>query len=348
MQLAPTDRLLVFAPHPDDETLAAGILIQSARACGAAVRVVFATSGDNNPWPQRWLERRWRIGAGDRARWAARRREEALAALAMLGDDISARFLGWPDQGLTDCLMDSDAPVQALVAELAAFAPTHIALPDIADLHPDHGALRVMLDLALLRHRHACTLLGYTIHGGRPGPAARVSVRGGSLEVKLSAVQAYGSQLALSRRRLLALASRAEEFAPAHLPAQGAGQVSERVFEVAWPTDWPWLRPHALLLVVAEPDRVRRLRIELPRWPRGGALPHAPPAPVSGIEYRRCGLRIALAESLAPLLSVHAKVHRKDPRLFIFDRLPWQASAALPASAKPAAGVAYGVAEQSL
>ncbi len=41
--LASTDRLLVFAPHPDDETLATGELIQTALAAGASVRVIFAT-----------------------------------------------------------------------------------------------------------------------------------------------------------------------------------------------------------------------------------------------------------------------------------------------------------------
>jgi hypothetical protein len=55
------DRLLVFAPHPDDETIATGELIQLARASGAVVHVVFATDGDNNPWPQRWCERRLHI-----------------------------------------------------------------------------------------------------------------------------------------------------------------------------------------------------------------------------------------------------------------------------------------------
>ena len=80
-----SDRLLVFAPHPDDETLATGELIQVARAAGAAVRVVFATDGDNNPWPQRWCERRWHIGPAERERWGRRRRGEAEAALARLG-----------------------------------------------------------------------------------------------------------------------------------------------------------------------------------------------------------------------------------------------------------------------
>jgi hypothetical protein len=39
-------RLMVFAPHPDDETLAAGGLIQRVLARDGQVRVVFVTNGD--------------------------------------------------------------------------------------------------------------------------------------------------------------------------------------------------------------------------------------------------------------------------------------------------------------
>src|SRR5882672_10858445 len=70
------DRLMVLAPHPDDETLGAGGLLQRAAARGVATRVVFATDGDDNPWPQRVVERRLWIGADARARWGARRRGE--------------------------------------------------------------------------------------------------------------------------------------------------------------------------------------------------------------------------------------------------------------------------------
>jgi len=90
------ERVMVLAPHPDDETLATTGFLQKAVAAGAAVRVLFATDGDNNPWPQRASERRWRITIADRARWGRRRRGEALAALASLGVPAdSAHFLAW-------------------------------------------------------------------------------------------------------------------------------------------------------------------------------------------------------------------------------------------------------------
>jgi len=78
------ERIMVFAPHPDDETLATGGLLQQAVAAGSAVQVIFATDGDNNPWPQRAIERRWHLTPADRIRWGTRRRKEALAALSAL------------------------------------------------------------------------------------------------------------------------------------------------------------------------------------------------------------------------------------------------------------------------
>ena len=74
LQLGASDRVLVLAPHPDDESIACGGLLLAARAVGAARCVVVVTDGDNNPWPQRWIEKRWRIDARARARWGARRR----------------------------------------------------------------------------------------------------------------------------------------------------------------------------------------------------------------------------------------------------------------------------------
>jgi LmbE family N-acetylglucosaminyl deacetylase len=42
------DRVLILAPHPDDETIATGGIIQQAVAMGLPTRVVWLTYGDNN------------------------------------------------------------------------------------------------------------------------------------------------------------------------------------------------------------------------------------------------------------------------------------------------------------
>src|SRR5262249_54049832 len=132
-------RVLVLAPHPDDETLATGGLLQRSVAAGAAVRVVFVTDGENNPWPQRAVERRWRLGASARIRWAQRRRAETLDALTCLGIPVSsAVFLHFPDQGLTSLLLAGGGGlVPALTTELRMWRPTLVAAPAAADRHPD-------------------------------------------------------------------------------------------------------------------------------------------------------------------------------------------------------------------
>ncbi|PYK76748.1 MAG: hypothetical protein DME38_15975 [Verrucomicrobia bacterium] len=62
-------RLMLIAPHPDDEALACSVILQKAVRAGAAIRIIYVTDGDDNPWPQRAVERRWRLSASDRERW---------------------------------------------------------------------------------------------------------------------------------------------------------------------------------------------------------------------------------------------------------------------------------------
>ena len=57
---------MLIAAHPDDESLACSIVLQHAVRNGAAIRVVYATDGENNPWPQRVIERKWRLDKADR------------------------------------------------------------------------------------------------------------------------------------------------------------------------------------------------------------------------------------------------------------------------------------------
>ena len=149
----PGERLLVVAPHPDDETLAAGGLLQRALARGGAARVVFATDGENNPWTQRLVERRVRIRPEDSARFGRRRRQEAIAALTELGlRPEDAVFLGLPDQAITDLLLFGDPlGMDRLASLFADWKPTLVVLPSPFDLHPDHSALAVLARLALAR-----------------------------------------------------------------------------------------------------------------------------------------------------------------------------------------------------
>ena len=100
---------------------------------------------------QRATELRWPITAVDRARFAVRRKGEALRALERLGVGKQAtRFLGFPDQGTTGLLVHANEVAQhALDGVLRAWQPTVVVGPSLLDLHPDHSALAVMLSLAL-------------------------------------------------------------------------------------------------------------------------------------------------------------------------------------------------------
>ena len=140
-----------MAPHPDDESVAAGGLLQHAHEAGSQLLVVFFTNGDNNPWAQRASELRWPITAVDRARFAVRRKGEALRALERLGvGEEATRFLGFPDQGTTGLLLHANEVARlALEGVLREWRPTVVVGPSMLDLHPDHSALAVMLSIAL-------------------------------------------------------------------------------------------------------------------------------------------------------------------------------------------------------
>jgi LmbE family N-acetylglucosaminyl deacetylase len=214
-------RLLLFAPHPDDESLACGILLQRSVRAGAVVRVVYVTDGDDNPWPQRVLERKWRLNAADRSRWGRLRRTEALAALRVLGVNASAaRFLGLPDQKLTAILMcDCQSALECFAAIIADWGPTDLLVPSISDTHPDHSALAVMLRLILSESFSEPVATGqtavwsYAVHGRSPAFFDRAeTICQSRIEAgtKLRAIRCHKTQLKLSRKRFLGYAGRPE------------------------------------------------------------------------------------------------------------------------------------------
>lgn len=214
-RFTPQTRLLVIAPHPDDETIATGILIQQVRAAGGRVDILLLTDGDNNPWPQRLLERRLRIGAAERAHWADRRRSEILFALRQLGvarDCLHA--LGWPDLGLTPLLLQPNSDLVQKVATLVAeLKPSLVVMPSLADRHPDHGTAHVLTRLALAANHAKPVQWTYCVHAPRPlGASIEIEAGNTQQSAKQAALAAYTSQLALSGGRLRRMAANCERF----------------------------------------------------------------------------------------------------------------------------------------
>jgi LmbE family N-acetylglucosaminyl deacetylase len=295
--LTASSRLLVVAPHPDDETLACGVLIQQVLAAGGAARVLLLTDGDDNPWPQRWLERRWRVDAADRRRWGQRRRDEAVRAVARLGLPASAlQPLGWPDLGLTARLRDErPAALATLAAAAEAFGPTLIAVPALGDRHPDHGAAHVLCRLALAGRAAPLEWLAYPVHGGHAegladGPVATP----GQQRRKLAALAEHATQMALSGGRMRRLASHPERFVRLDgLPAPGGARLPWR----PPPPLHPFLR---LLLADAGGVSDRPWR--------------------EAVERDGDGYRLA---AQAPSGPCFAKLHLDWPSPWIFDHWGW-------------------------
>lgn len=116
------ERLLVLAPHPDDEVIGCGGVLAQHVQHGRQVRVIVATDGTAA------------TSTDDPTTYRQRREAESRAGLAVLGvSDV--RFLGHADRGLTDAVAGE------LRAELLAFQPDLVLLPSLVEIHPDHRAL---------------------------------------------------------------------------------------------------------------------------------------------------------------------------------------------------------------
>jgi LmbE family N-acetylglucosaminyl deacetylase len=96
-------RLLVVAPHPDDETLGCGGLIQRALGRGAEVFVVLMTNGDGYTYQRAVLAAEDFVygPATEHLALGRRRQRESLAALSVYGVPADhAIFLSYPDGGV--------------------------------------------------------------------------------------------------------------------------------------------------------------------------------------------------------------------------------------------------------
>ena len=179
--LAPQDRLLILAPHPDDEVLCCGGIIQQAVARGVPVRVVFFTYGDNNQWSF-LLYRKHPVflPSGIRKMGLVRHDEAVAATNALKLSPEHLTFLGYPDFGTLQIWRNhwgDQAPfrsmltrvtqvpyanalrpgaaykgeeiVQDLTTILRDVRPTKVFISHPGDYMPDHAALYLFTRIAL-------------------------------------------------------------------------------------------------------------------------------------------------------------------------------------------------------
>jgi LmbE family N-acetylglucosaminyl deacetylase/GT2 family glycosyltransferase len=117
------ERLLVLAPHPDDEVIGCGGLVAQHFVEGRSVRVIVATDGGQ-------------------AGVAADREEESRRAIAALAGAHSASvdFLRFPDRELGSRREEFG---DRLADILRDYAPDLIVVASPVEIHPDHLALGV-------------------------------------------------------------------------------------------------------------------------------------------------------------------------------------------------------------
>jgi LmbE family N-acetylglucosaminyl deacetylase len=201
-------RLMVLAPHPDDETFGCGALIARARAAGDLVTVVVATDGRHST----------RSSVLAPVELAALRAAELRTACGRLGvPETDLVTLGFEDGSLARYASRLAARFGALLADRR---PEVVLVPCERDEHPDHRAVYTAAVRAVRGYPGPCLLLAYPIWAWAQGPwfldsarsgawpgrvawSARQLVAGGWLRVgcgpylaaKRAAVAAYPSQL---------------------------------------------------------------------------------------------------------------------------------------------------------
>lgn len=155
-RLAESRKILVVAPHPDDETLGCGGLIATLAPRGVAFRFVFVTDGSaSHPRSRSWPRRRL----------AARRRSEACKALRRLGAGHEpAAFLGLPDAAMPAAQSSTwEVAVTRFAAIAGEFQPDLALLPWRRDPHCDHRDSWSLAQVALSCSLVSPLILEYAI-----------------------------------------------------------------------------------------------------------------------------------------------------------------------------------------
>lgn len=180
------ERLLVLAPHPDDEVIGCGGLIAIHAEEKRDVRIGIVTDGTEAT-----------SATPDRAAYRDRREAEAITALGRIGvSPEQITFLRFPDRRVAESQVEIGARLREL---LRSDRPDLIALPSPAEVHPDHVALARTFCELIARDPDLAAELGFAriafyevSHPIRPNTIVDIS---GVAERKYAAIADHVSQL---------------------------------------------------------------------------------------------------------------------------------------------------------
>ncbi len=192
------DRVLIFAPHPDDDILGCGVIIHDCIERKVPVKVVYLTYGDGNELSFIKFNK-WDLPVvipHEVKEMGERRHAEAIAGEENLGlDKSNLLFLGYPDFGTMDIwrkhwgveqaakglftrankvpYSDAKRPgakykgeeIMRDISEIIEnFNPTKVFVSHLYDHHPDHQALHLYVRSALMTLGSSIPLLSYLVH----------------------------------------------------------------------------------------------------------------------------------------------------------------------------------------
>ena len=170
-------RVLVLAPHPDDEIFGCGGAILRHVAAKHAVRVIIASDGE------------YRVEAAKQAAYGEQRREESRQAAAILGYG-EPEFWGLPDRGIEY----GELLVRRIQLVIETLNADLVYAPSIYEMHPDHRGLGMAALEAVRRHGGKLKLAMFEvgIPMMRPNLLLDISLQ---REQKQAAMACFASQL---------------------------------------------------------------------------------------------------------------------------------------------------------
>ncbi len=170
-----SSRILVLAPHPDDEIVGCCAAIGRARSQGAVVRVAFLTTGV----PARevfWPWERWNYEARVLRRW-----DEARRAAERLGVE-AIHFSEIPSRCLQQDLEETRARIGALARE---HAPDSLWTPAYEGGHTDHDVTNFLAS-AFRKALTVWEFSEYNFRGGQVRSNEFISMPGQEQQILLT------------------------------------------------------------------------------------------------------------------------------------------------------------------
>lgn len=203
-EIKSSDRIIIFSPHPDDETLANSAIIRNAVKKNATILIVMMTNGD--AYPPEYLNAflKSKNNTNYKGNIGELRHNEVLNAIKVLGlNESNIIFLGYPDSGLKELLLNNwdynhlfkkstgsntfdhspyvfsyekNAPYcGANVAKnldqiMDSFKPNIIFIPDDGDDHQDHWATSAFVRYVAVENGYNSDMYNFLVHKGISWP----------------------------------------------------------------------------------------------------------------------------------------------------------------------------------